>query len=121
MHTLPGVCVTINIIFTDMSLDAKHWWICFLTVLPGYAVFNYIGSIDPVIVASTKHRGTVYGIEDWIDRPAYTVGLFLAMATYTSFVHVLVSYLLGCCKPDRYPEEDLEEQRRNQKMQANYK
>jgi len=102
MHTLPGACVIINIIFTDMSLDAKHWWIAFLTVLPGYAVANYFGSIDPQIAAFTKHKGTIYGFEDWVQRPAYTVGLFAASAAATSVVFVLFSYLFGCCKPNRW-------------------
>jgi len=119
MHTLPGICVIINIIFTDISLDAKHWWIAFLIMLPGYATFNFIGSIDPVIVAFTKHRGSVYGPEDWIDRPAYTLGLFAATAAVSSVVFVLSSLLFGCCKPDRHPEVIEEDQTRYE--QANHR
>jgi len=45
MHIIPFVMTVINLAITDMNLNIDHWWIVSLVLFPGYALFNYMGSM----------------------------------------------------------------------------
>jgi len=45
MHIIPFLMTVINLAITDMNLNIDHWWIVSLVLFPGYALFNYMGSM----------------------------------------------------------------------------
>lgn len=106
---MPLICTGMNIAFTDMSLEIKHWWISFLISTPLYMIFNWVGSLD-----FYPERGGIYGFEYWKDNIPLTIFIFLIGGTCHGLIHVISAWAFSKCK--RSDGWDDEEQTSNNKV-----
>lgn len=76
---MPMLTTVSELVFTDMALEKRHWWIMVIVMCPFYMLANLWGSFNIELLVITHKHGAVYGVEQWRTNPVLTVFIFIVM------------------------------------------
>lgn len=79
-HLIPIVSVVLQLAFTDMALEKRHWWIAAFVMFPVYMLCNCYGVFHIPGQLDKFPWGSIYSIEGWVDYPVMTVFIFFVAA-----------------------------------------